>query len=173
MTGLPSTCTVNSRGVLSLGSVPRGNSTSTTGPAIPTTRPSVNSVSVATGESLVIVMTCALSLSNRAECRGSVGGTVVEDFEVDDVVFVAAGQCFGTADDLHDFGGDRVLASAVPDAAEVLDQFLGVVGRALHRSLSKRVLAGRGVEQRCVDTCFDVLRQQRVEDGGGVRLVLE
>ena len=26
---------------------------------------------VATGESLVIVMTCALSLSNRAECRGS------------------------------------------------------------------------------------------------------
>ena len=36
----------------------------------------------------------------------------------------------GAADDLHDLGGDRVLAGPVHDAAEVLDELLGVVGGA-------------------------------------------
>src|SRR4029077_3315594 len=153
-------CTVNSSAVLSLGSRPLGNSTSTTGPAMPTTRPSVVSVCVAVGESLVIVMTCALSLSNRAEYRGSVGGSVVKYFEVDDETVVVARECLGATDDLHDLGGDRVLASAVHDAAEVLDELVSVVGRALHGSLTERMLAGRRVQQCRVDAGLDVLRQQ-------------
>src|SRR4051794_11699456 len=144
-TGLPSTCTVNSKAVLSLGSRPLGNSTSTTGPAIPTTRPSVKLVSVA--ESWVIVMTvgpssCACSCQS-AEYGAHVGRTVVQHLEIDDKTLVDAGERLGAADDLHDLGGDGVLASTVHDAAEVLDQFLGVVGGALHRSLTEGVFAGR------------------------------
>ncbi len=85
---------------------------------------------------------------------------------------LAAAERLGAADDLHDLGGDRVLAGTVHDAGEVLDQFLGVVGGALHRPLLDGVLAGRGVQQRGVDAGLDVARQQRVEDRARVGLEL-
>ena len=77
---------------------------------------------------------------------------------------LARAERLGAADDLHDLGGDRVLAGTVHGDAEVLDQLVGVVGGRLHRPLAEGVLGGRGVEQGGVDAGLDVARQQRLED---------
>ena len=85
---------------------------------------------------------------------------------------VAGAEGLGAADDLHDLGGDGVLAGAVHDPAERLDQLFGVVGGRLHRPLAEGVLGRRGVEQGGVDAGLDVARQQRLEDRRRVGLEL-
>jgi hypothetical protein len=154
-----SSSTSNSTALFSSGSAPRGNSTSITGPAMATTRPSF----VAVGVSSVMVMRVMSPGvgAQRWNRRGGRGRNVA------DVVrrrLVAGVEGFGAADDLHDLGRDRVLTGPVHDPAERLDQLFGVVGGGLHRPLAERVLGRCGVQQRGVDTGLDVAREQRVED---------
>src|SRR4051812_15067701 len=52
----------------------------------------------------------------------------------------AAAQRLGAADDLHDLGGDLLLAGPVHHPGEALDEVVGVVGRGLHGPLARRVL---------------------------------
>ena len=73
-------------------------------------------------------------------------------------------QRLGAADDLHDLGGDGVLAGPVHDAAERGLELFGVVGGGLHGPLAGGVLRGRGVEEGRVDAALDVAGQQLVED---------
>src|SRR5262245_5144699 len=107
----PSSSTSISSAALISGSASGGNSTSTTGPAMATTRPSLSWVE-GWGSAVTVMGTPA-----------SVGA-----------------EGFGTAHDFHDLGGDRVLAGAVHRARETDDQVLGVVGGRLHRPLAGRVL---------------------------------
>src|SRR5487761_2625649 len=104
-----------------------GNSTSTTGPAIATTRP-VSRV-VLSG---AMVICCSLSRAER----------------------------FGAAHDFHDFGGDRVLAGSVHDAAQRLAEFIGVVGRCGHGALLTGVERCRTLQQGREDLTFESARRQ-------------
>ena len=79
--GLPSTITVNSSAWFNSGRAPRGNSTSITGPAIATTRPSFNPV-----VAVAVLIMCSYFLQLL---RG-----------------LARAEGLGTANDFHDFCGD-------------------------------------------------------------------
>src|SRR5918996_3747637 len=118
--GRPSTSNSISRAVLISGMCSGGNSTSTTGPMIWITRPSVARASPLAA-SCVIVMS-DLSWLGRSQ-----------DF----LVFA---QRFGAADDLHDLAGDLGLALAVRDARVDLDELLARIRRGLHRASPRRVL---------------------------------
>src|SRR6476646_8682243 len=130
-----------------------GNSTSTTGPAMATTRPSLSWVS-GVGSAVTVI---SMLLLLRFLAKGS-----------------AVAEGFGTAHDFHDLGGDRVLAGAVHRAGETGDQVLGVVGGRLHGPLTGGVLRRRGVEQRGVHARFGVTREQPFEDlrRAGLELVV-
>ena len=130
---------------------------STTGPAIATTRPSFSFVSLS-----VMVMTAG-SYEGGSGVRARCGRGVRD---------LVGLQGLGAADDLHDLGGDRVLAGAVHDAREADDEVFGVVGRGLHGALASRLLGRGRVEQRRVDAGLDVARQEAVEDRVGRRLEL-
>src|SRR4051812_25141573 len=133
-TSLPPSSTVNCTAWLISGSAPRGNSTSTTGPAMATTLPSFSSVSVSAAVSVTV-----MSVPRVERFEHEVFGNDL----VEQQVFLAAcrlPQGLGTTDDLHDLRGDRVLAGPVHGAAEVRDEVFRVVGRGLHGSLSGRVL---------------------------------
>src|ERR1700722_5626902 len=128
-----------------------GNSTSTTGPAMATTRPSGRlEPLVVAGSVIVVVMRPVLSCRSCAEgCRSR--------------PLFGAGrltQCLGATDDLHDLGGDGVLTGPVHHPGQGLDQVVGVVGGGRHGPLTGRVLAGRGLEQRPEDGRFHVARHQ-------------
>ena len=104
----------------------------------------------------------------RNKCSGSE--------EVGQEVFLAALvglEGLGAADDLHDLGGDGVLAGPVHDAGELGLEVFGVVGGRLHGPLAGGVLGGRRVEQGREHAALDVARQQRLEDLGRAGLVLE
>src|SRR4051794_3715940 len=133
-TSLPPSSTVNWSAWLISGSEPRGNSTSTTGPAMATTLPSLSSVSV---EAAVSVTVISVPRVQRIE-KGVFGVQAVEQ----EVVGAAARlpQCLRATDDLHDLGGDGVLAGAVHGAAEVRDEVFRIVGGRLHRPLAGGVL---------------------------------
>src|SRR6478752_859854 len=85
---------------------------------------------------------------------------------------LAGGQRFGATDDLHDLGGDGVLASPVHHPRVALDELLGVVGGGLHGPLAGGLLGGGGVEEGGVDAGLDVAGQQRLEDLARRRLEL-
>ena len=154
---------VSSTAWLISGREPGGNSTSTTGPAMATTRPSFSS---SVGSVMVMVQ---MLLMRRA--RGEVGRcSRVRAWR--SRLRRRCGQRLGAADDLHDLGGDGVLAGPVHDAREAADELLGVVGGRLHGPLAGGVLGGGGVEQGGVDAGLDVAGQQRLEDGAGRRLEL-
>ncbi len=87
---------------------------------------------------------------------------VLEEQVLGAALVVAEG--LGAADDLHDLGGDRVLAGPVHDAGELGLELLGVVGRRLHGPLAGGVLGRRGVEERREDAGLDVAGQDLVED---------
>src|SRR6478735_9827619 len=138
VTSWPSTSRVISRAWLISGSEPRGNSTSTTGPAMATTRPAFSSV----------VFSVTVIGGGGSSSRRSVGpGRLVQPVEVfgecvlggepaRHQIFLAAlvrAQGLGAADDLHDLGGDGVLAGPVEHAGEGDGEVVGVVGRRLHR----------------------------------------
>src|SRR5579875_3904040 len=131
----PSTSISSSTAWLISGRLPGGNSTSTTGPAMATTRPSARSV---IGSATVLTFFALLLgfglLPGRRWSRRL------------PLVFLA--ERLGAADDLHDLGGDGVLAGAVHHPAKRLDQLLGVVGRRLHRPLAGGVLGGGRLEHR-------------------------
>src|SRR5271165_5024483 len=133
----PSSSRSISTAMLISGNACGGNSTSTTGPAIATTRPSGRApLPVVTGSVVVVVMLCFLV---------GVGG-------------LAQGLC--AADDLHDLGGDGVLACPVHDAGQGLRQIVGVVGGGGHGPLAGSVLTGRRFEQGAEDLSFHVTRHE-------------
>src|SRR4029450_13689854 len=78
----------------------------------------------------------------------------------------------GAADDLHDLGGDGVLAGPVHGPAVLDDQVLGIVGGRLHRPLLGGEERGRALEEGGVQPRLGVARQQALEDLGGVGLEL-
>ena len=84
----------------------------------------------------------------------------------------ALAQRLGATDDLHDLGGDGVLAGPVHDPAQVLDQLVGVVGGRLHGPLAGGVL-GRGRSSMAARTsASSQLGKQPVQDLGRLRLEL-
>ena len=97
------------------------------------------------------------------------------DDPVEQQVFLAAGrvpQRLGATDDLHDLGGDGVLAGTVHGAAEGRDEVFRVVGGRLHGALASGVLGRRRVEERGEQPSLRVTGQQPFEDGVGVGLEL-
>src|SRR3954451_3398999 len=167
----PSSSASISTAKLISGSPSGGNSTSTTGPAIATTRPSFRPVVV--GVSAVTVMfrspTGALRVGFGAgfEQVGASRLDGVGEEVVGDELLLRPAQRLGATDDLHDLGGDGILAGAVHDAREVDDEVVRVVGGRLHRALTRRVLGCGRVEQRRERARLDVAREQEVEDGVG------
>src|SRR5687768_10870216 len=137
----PSTLTVISRAVLMAGTASGGNSTSTTGPAMATTRPSLRlSWWLVEGVS-VTVMASLLRGPLRSPAR--VLELVVQDVGGhQDVVGQEVAparlrrpQRLGPTHDLHDLGGDGVLPGPVHGPRVLRDQLFGVVGRRLHGPL--------------------------------------
>ena len=139
--------------VVDLGQASGGNSTSTTGPAMATTRPSLSVRSVGLGHG-----------------HGAGHSVGLED---------ARGREVGRIGRLASCR--RPSASAPPTISmisvvmvswrarfmmrrEALDELLGVVGGGLHGPLAGGVLGRGGVEQGGVDAGLDVAGQQRLED---------
>ena len=159
-TCLPSTVMSNSSAWLISGSASGGNSTSITGPMMPTMRPSFEVVSV------MVISVLGLRLLRCVRLwLGSTGapaprvGQQRGDVDVD-AFDAGRPQGLGTADDLHDLGRDRVLTGAVHLARQLDVQFFGVVGRRLHRALAAGVLGGRAFEHGAEQAGFDVARQE-------------
>src|SRR5688572_29872963 len=137
--------------VLICGTASGGNSTSITGPAMATTRPSlrvdwlsvtvirVSPVSVAGGEVFGVPLA-----GDVEHVEGLVGEEV-------GAAGLALAEGLGPADDLHDLGGDGVLAGPVHHAAELGDQLFGVVGGGLHGPLLGGEERGGALEQGRVE----------------------
>src|SRR5262249_50952284 len=142
-----------SSAVLISGMPSGGNSTSTTGPAMATTRPSFSSVSVRSGAS--VIGNCASSL------RSSFGVGVAPQVLAKGLLATLPAELaegLGATDDLGDLGGDGVLAGAVHHAREADDELVGVVGRGLHRPLPGGGLRRRRALQRRGHARFGVNR---------------
>src|SRR6185503_3595559 len=118
----PSSSASISTAKLISGSASGGNSTSTTGPAIATTRPSFSSLPVV--GSAVAVISNLLRVGFRAgfEQVGLAGLDGVGEEVVGDELLLRPAQGLGAAHDLHDLGGDGVLAGAVHHSAEADDE---------------------------------------------------
>src|SRR5262245_53043380 len=125
------------------GSSSGGKSTSTTGPITRITRPCDRPPPFS-------------SVISRLPSVGSLAGS--------------RAQCFGAADDLHDLGGDLRLPGLVRPPRVHLDQLLGVLGRRAHRPAPGGVLGRRRLQQRVVHPGLHVSREQRGEQGVGIRL---
>src|SRR5579872_2689362 len=141
-----------------------GNSTSTTGPAMATTRPSASSAPDRGAASTVVVMGCSVSCSRylwRA-VRGGPGSFAVGRLA----------QGLGTTDDLHDLGGDGVLAGPVHDSRQRLHELVGVVGGGGHGPLAGGVLAGRRLEEGAEHGRLGIAGHEIGEEVGGGRLEL-
>src|SRR5215831_12948534 len=104
-----STCTSNSTASLSSGRAPEGNSTSTTGPAIATMRPSTPSLERALAPWPVSTVVISLLLAS-GRLGGRLEGLAVRPGPEGRARLA---QSLGAADDLHDLGRDAVLASPV------------------------------------------------------------
>src|SRR5665213_2301476 len=91
-----------------------------------TTRPDCRVLALV-GSGAVVVMSVRLPW-----CSGGKSKWAWSDSGLDDqtaLVLVGAGpQRLGAADDLHDLGGDGVLAGPVHDPRVLLDQLFGVLG---------------------------------------------
>src|SRR3954451_3183802 len=170
---LPSSSASISTAKLISGSASWGNSTSTTGPAMATTRPSLRAPLSVEVVSAVTVIAGLLLFGFRAVLE-QIGIAALDRVgeEVVDVALLPGAQGLGPTDDLHDLGGDRVLTGAVHHAGEVHDQVVGIVGGGLHGPLARRVLRCGGVEQRGEHERLHVARQEEVEDRVGRRLEL-
>src|SRR5438270_11367066 len=158
---LPSASISSSTAKLISGRYPGGNSTSMTGPAMATTRPSACAFVLSTA-----VMSLLLLLGRFLDRREGV---------VLGAALVPAGllaQGLGAADDLHDLGGDGILAGPVHDAAEGLDQLVGVVGGRLHGSLTGGLLGRRGLEHGGEHLGLQPARHEAIEDVLGLGLEL-
>src|SRR2546430_6686775 len=137
-----------------------GNSTSTTGPAMATTRPSFSSVPARSSAVMVIGSTPLLS-------RHSLGGHAHAEVFAERLLrtlLSGVAEGLGATDDLGDLGGDGVLSGAVHHAREAHSELVGVVARGLHRPLTGRMLGRRRVEQGGEDARLHVPRQESFQD---------
>src|SRR5712691_4426968 len=137
-----------------------GNSTSTTGPAMATTRPSFSSVPARSSAVMVIGSTPLLS-------RRSLGGHPYAEVLAERLLralLSTVAEGLGATDDLGDLGGDGVLPGPVHHAREAHGELVGVVARRLHRPLASGVLGRRRVEQRGEDARLHVPRQEPFQD---------
>src|SRR5712692_58232 len=72
-------------------------------------------------------------------------------------------QRFCATDDFHELSRDACLPDLVGEKGQGLDEVAGGFGRVLHGDHLGRVLAGLVLQDRLVDLCLHVARQQRVE----------
>ena len=98
------------------------------------------------------VVRCGVRAVGGVRCRRGwvvavTAQTLVSMIEAALVVVGAGPQGLGAADDLHDLGGDGVLAGPVHDPRVLLDQLAGVLGGRGHGPLAGGDLGGRGLEQ--------------------------
>src|SRR5579875_554773 len=165
----PSISTSKEMAWLISGSAPGGNSTSTTGPAMATMRPSRSSLVSAVAGSTA-VMCCSWSAVLDRGPGGSRRVRVFVGFGV--VAGAAAAQGLGAADDLHDLGGDGILPGPVHDPGQAGHELVGVVGGRLHGPLAGRVLGRRGGEEGGQQLALQPAGQQPVEQLRRFGLVL-
>src|SRR5436190_3004764 len=158
--GSPSSSISISMAWLISGSASGGNSTSTTGPAMATTRPSFSSVPARSSAVTVIGSTPLLS---RRSLGGHADAEVFAERLLRALLSVVA-ERLGATDDLGDLGGDGVLSGPVHHAREAHGELVGVVARGLHRPLAGGVLGSSRVEQRSEDARLDVPRQEPLQD---------
>src|SRR5205085_3569139 len=166
----PSRSTVIVTAVLISGMSPGGNSTSTTGPAIETTFPSLWPSSSLCCCSVSVTLIGRRSYSLLVRGRDVLHGLHLAEGVGGLMARLAQG--FGAAHDLHDLGGDARLTQLVGVDGQVLDELLGVVGGRLHGPLACRLLGRGSFEHGCKDAGLDVAREQVLEDLGGLRLEL-
>src|SRR5580692_3714111 len=141
----PSSSMVNSTAWLISGSACGGNSTSITGPAMATTRPSSSTRPVVSFVCAVVVMrSSSLRMAER----------------------------LGSADDLHDLGRDGVLTGAVHDAGQRADELVRVLGGGRHGPLLRGEERRRAFEQRGEDLRLQGPRGQFDEQLRRLRLEL-
>src|SRR5580700_3323888 len=141
----PSSSMVNSTAWLISGRACGGNSTSMTGPAMATTRPSA---SVPAGDVSCMVVVVIGSSSLRLAER------------------------LGPADDLHDLGGDGVLTGAVHDAGQGADELVRVLGGGGHGALLGGEERGRPLQQGGEDLRLQCPGGQLLQQLLGLRLEL-
>src|SRR5262245_58262457 len=172
----PSTTIVISSAVLIAGTASGGNSTSTTGPAMATILPGLGDapapVSLVVSVTVMSGGSCWSDLGGGEAVDEGVGGpegVVDEDVPARDL---GGPHGLGTADDLHDLGGDGVLPGPVHGPAVLDDEVLGVVGGRLHRPLLGGEERRRALEHGGVQPRLGVAGQQALEDLGGVGLEL-
>src|SRR5205814_8346335 len=134
----PSSSISISMAVLISGRASGGNSTSTTGPAMATTRPSFSSVPARSSAVMVIGSTPLLSLGSLC---GHAHAEVLAERLLRALSAVAEG--LGATDDLGDLGGDGVLSGPVHDAREAHGELVGVDARRRHRRLAAGLLGRR------------------------------
>src|SRR5271155_3399611 len=139
------------RALNSSGTEPRGNSTSTTGPVIRTTRPLV-SVLLEFFDFSVCLVVAAISSSLLMGLFSGIGERVC------------------ATDDFADFLGDLGLPFTVGLESQGFDEIVGVVARRLHCPLTRCQLGRSGLEQRRIHAGRQVARQQRPEQRRRIRL---
>ena len=139
------------------GSACGGNSTSTTGPAMETTRPFSSGRAARIRPAGFGRHRLYSSLELVVRTSGTAPGT-------------GPPQRLRTPDDLHDLGRDRILADAVHQPAERRRELVGILGRGGHRPLPGGVLRGRRLEQRLEEHGLGVARHERREQVLGRRL---
>src|SRR3984957_6425631 len=142
----PSSSMSNSTSKLISGSACGGNSTSITGPAMATTRPSSSARPVVPSalSAVVVMRSSSLRLAER----------------------------LGSADDLHDLGGDGVLTGAVPDAGQGADELVRVLGGGGHGALLGGEERGRPLQQGGEDLRLERPGGQLLQQLLGLRLEL-
>src|SRR3984957_16342894 len=143
---VPSSSMSNSTSKLISGSACGGNSTAIPGPAMATTRPSSSAPPVVPSalSAVVVMRSSSLRLAER----------------------------LGSADDLHDLGGDGVLTGAVHDAGQGADELVRVLGGGGHGALLGGEERGRTLEQGGEDLRLQRPRGQLLQELRGLRLEL-
>src|SRR4029079_10174823 len=118
------------------GSASGGDSASAAGPAMATTRPSFSSL--VSGVSAVMVMgrcSCSSVRSVVGNARGEQVVVAAFDGVAEEIVgadvAAARAQRLRATHDLHDLGGDGVLAGAVHAAAQAGDEVFRIIGGRL------------------------------------------
>src|SRR5579875_3818594 len=163
----PSSSTSKLTAWLISGRAPGGNSTSTTGPVMATMRPSASWCDSVVDSSTAVVM--VLLWGWGAARLRRVGVLVGLEPHV---LGAGAAQGLGAADDLHDLGGDRLLAGAVHDPGEGGDEVVGVVRGRLHGPLPGGVLRGRRRQEGGQHLALQPAGQEAAEQLAGLGLVL-
>ena len=169
----PSSSMSISSALLISGSASGGNSTSTTGPAIATTRPSFSVGRSGCRRSAVMVIDRSSCSASCGACEEvGVAASMVSATTSSDAALPRSASAPPTISMISVVIG--VLAGAVHHPGEAGDQVVGVVGRGLHRPLARRVLRRgrvRAARRRCGPRRSAAAGASRIASGRGLELV--